>query len=537
VTSEATGETVPGGEPATGGDRAAGGDPRRPACVIGGGLAGMVASLELVKLGFDVTLYEASDRLGGKAGSDRYPRLYGPDGVYDPKLTLPKGVASDHGYHVFPQWYVNMRRLWTEIGITAADVFEGRIYYNLPESEAMRRRPFVPEPTPSLRQLMSICELVLEPDSYVDNLTLQGFLYSRDYHDPADPVTLNDFVLNALTIGDQDVSARVIRNVFRQWLPVFAQPNWGALRGSLGELLIDRLETAIHKAASQPGAGTFRLRCRHRATRITASKRGISVTVSGDGGRQTIRDQPVVLALPPEVLRGFDSPNLYEHLPEVANLHYLRANPFSALDVFFRRRLDGVVDEHFTLYPTPGGGTRDYGITGFDISQHWPRLAARERTVLQFVAADSRGFLGLDEGAFVRAMATEIARYFPEVPCEVEYFVPHPNHDAPLFVNDVGTWPRRPRVRGSLRGTYYAGDFVQHDTEVTSMEGAVRSGLNAAEAIRQDYAPQCPPVRILPPLALPPALVQLTELMQVEPALARYGCLQWFKAQQGAAGT
>ena len=39
--------------------------------VVGGGLAGLVAARRLAERGLDVSLYEASDRLGGRVGSDR----------------------------------------------------------------------------------------------------------------------------------------------------------------------------------------------------------------------------------------------------------------------------------------------------------------------------------------------------------------------------------------------------------------------------------------------------------------------------------
>ena len=73
----------------------------QPAVIIGGGLAGMSAAWELARRGLQVELYEKANRLGGKAGSERRD-----DGYY-----------SDHGYHLFPAWYENVRQLMGEAGI------------------------------------------------------------------------------------------------------------------------------------------------------------------------------------------------------------------------------------------------------------------------------------------------------------------------------------------------------------------------------------------------------------------------------------
>ena len=497
----------------------------RPVTVVGGGLAGMVAALELVRRGFDVTLHEASGRLGGKAGSDVDPPLHGPDYRLDPTLSLPEGVQIDHGYHVFPLWYTNMRRLWDDIGIDPADdVYEGMVYRDLKPAELGRRRDLEPEAAPKLRQLMAICDLVLQPDEAVDDLTLQAFLHSRPYANREDPISLNDFILNALTIGDADISSRVVRDVFRQWLPLMAKPNWDALRGSLGDVMIDRLEARISSAADAAGA-TFTLHYHHRLTKLELDGGySMKLTITPDDCAPfTVTDQPVILAIPPQVLRTLDSTELYRNDSGITGLHYLRCNPFSALDIFFDADLDGFDKEHFTLFESP------YGITGFDISKHWPRLQSRRKTVLQFVAANSRCFSGLDDEGFVRVMAEEIARYIPEVNDAVAYYVPHRNFHDPLFVNDVGTMQYRPDTRSKLPNLYFAGDYVANPTVVTSMEAAVRTGLMAAEALRADHAAHTDPVEILDPVELPEEVQGYAKLYEQDPLMAQMLTMKWLE--------
>ena len=496
--------------------------PQTSAVVVGGGLAGMVAAYELVKLGINVRLYESTGRLGGKACSYASAATYNSRGELDPSMELPPGVESDHGYHVFPQWYTNMRQLWTEIGVQPEDVFEGQFYMDLPVAVEGKRGTFVREPSPGLKQVLSICDLVLQPDHLVDNLTLEGFLHSRDYHHPENPLSLTDFILNALTIGDEDISSRAARNVFRQWLPVFAQPNWGALRGSLDEVLIRRLHKAIVSTADRTNA-QFELFFNHHMVDLAVDQDGNArITIEGPRDCFVVSDLPIIVAIPQEVLRAFNNGVLYERLPEISKLHHLRSNPFSAIDIFFTGKLPAMTEEHFTLTGSP------FGLTGFDISLHWPRLITRNRTVLQFVAANSIGFRGLDGASFVQIMAREIGRYFPEIPAQVEMYVPHTNMEVPLFVNDVGTERYRPTNATSAGNLILAGDFVQHETDVTSMEGAVRSGRKAAELLRQRVLPTAPEVPIQPVTPLPDALKACIALATRDPVEARLACLGWF---------
>jgi uncharacterized protein with NAD-binding domain and iron-sulfur cluster len=74
------------------------------AIVVGGGLAGMVIARELASRKWQVIMLERSQRLGGKAGSD-----------------LKNGQRVEHGYHVFPPWYANVRAILTRIGVRLID--------------------------------------------------------------------------------------------------------------------------------------------------------------------------------------------------------------------------------------------------------------------------------------------------------------------------------------------------------------------------------------------------------------------------------
>jgi hypothetical protein len=54
-----------------------------------------------------------------------------------------------------------------------------------------------------------------------------------------------------------------------------------------------------------------------------------------------------------------------------------------------------------------------------------------------------------------------------------------------LFVNQVGSWDSRPTATCDIPNLFLAGDFCQTFVDVVTVEGAVVSGLLAAEALRR----------------------------------------------------
>lgn len=470
--------------------------------IVGGGLAGLTAALELVQRGFHVTVYEGRDDLGGKAASITSNDVF--DGQLKPVTTgIATEVRSDHGYHVFPLWYLNMRRLWQRIGLPASDVFESGEYYALQRGNAY---DFRSPKEKGDRERFSLLDLVTRTDDEVDALSFRGFLSSRIYND-LDSVSLNELFLNALSIPEYDISSRVVRNLFRQWMPVIEEKNWAALKGSLGEVLIDRLVAAIYEAEKAAG-GSFTLKQGLWLKEIQLSKKGkprlLLYRKRKDGDKQgafekkpseVVKGQPVVMAIPLDVLRGLVSDELFHAEPALRNLHYLRAHQFGALDVYFKRKLPNIPKDHFDL----AGSI--YNLSSIDISELWPDFKKRgyPGSVLQFVAGSCRSLSGLSAQAFTRALLDEIAQFIPDATAEgIAYLVPHANSSQPLFVNDVNTWDYRPSTEGRL--FYFAGDYVQNETDITSMEGAVRSGLDAAEAVRRTYAPSSEAVQIIAPM-------------------------------------
>jgi uncharacterized protein with NAD-binding domain and iron-sulfur cluster len=57
------------------------------------------------------------------------------------------------------------------------------------------------------------------------------------------------------------------------------------------------------------------------------------------------------------------------------------------------------------------------------------------------------------------------------------------SNDEPLLVNTVGTWEKRPRARTKVPNLFLAGDYVQTNIDLATMEGANESGRAAVNAL------------------------------------------------------
>ena len=154
--------------------------------VVGGGLAGLTAALRLAERGFQVTIYEAKDRLGGNLSSDEVD-----------------GVFHDVYPHMFCDWYVNFWRLFeTDLGLDRAAHFEPRMgvklrakgateYQELKNATTLQAvadnlRSGVLSPADMFLLGFSMLDLASHPfnrkaEGQIDRLDVNGFIYSRGY--------------------------------------------------------------------------------------------------------------------------------------------------------------------------------------------------------------------------------------------------------------------------------------------------------------------------------------------------------------------
>ena len=81
---------------------------------------------------------------------------------------------------------------------------------------------------------------------------------------------------------------------------------------------------------------------------------------------------------------------------------------------------------------------------------------------------------------------------------------------TPLLVNTIGSWPKRPAARTGVPNLFLAGDYVQSNIDLATMEGANETGRQAVAGLLEAGGSKAPP----------PAMYELYDPPEFEPAKA-----------------
>jgi protoporphyrinogen oxidase len=469
------------------------GDTAPHVAVVGGGLAGMAAALRLRQRGCRVTLYDAAARLGGKAGATRN----GSD-------------FDEHGYHIFPLWYRNTWNLVDELGIRGHFVDCSR-FHQLHAGEFPRYRTLtnigslrwalsnlvsgvlpLPEMFLFLYSNVDLASERLESAAFLDQITVAGFIRSRFYRTDRVAREHQDLVLKGISVPSYFVSAKTMQNVISYWFS-YPVPMYRILRGNLQQQFIHPLQRRLEALGCE-------IRLGQRLQRIALGPNGVERILLGAAGEgapaEWVSVDRLVLAIPLEQVRTVLDDDLFRSAPELFGVQHLRAAPMAALDLYLTRRLPGLPRDHVNLVDS------QFGLSFIDVSQTWPTY---DTTVLNVIASDFTSIQGLDEPELVPLLLEELQRYLHDLRQEdISHYRLMPNTTEPLFMNDVGAWPYRPTAKSAIGNLYVAGDYCQSPVDLVSMEGAISTGLLAAEALRQDVG-LGPPVEVRWPVVRPRA--------------------------------
>ena len=439
--------------------------------IIGGGLAGMTAALRLLERGFRVSLFEASTRLGGKARANQNGSDY-----------------NDHGYHIFPKWYVNTWQLVEELGIRdnfvdvegIAELKAGKF----PSFAMLRGMASVKDvwrnltsglmPIPDMFLFFySLIDLASQPYRLrlpLDHISVTGFLSSRFYATPGLERRLQELMLKAITVPGYDVSAMTVRKVMRFWIRQ-PYPMVRILSGNLQQLFIDPFQHKLRELGCDFHFSQRLVRLQTEGSRVTHLHLQDPVN-----NQPELREvDTVILTIPPEQLMKLLDDDLYAAAPSLSKVLSLQSQPMVALDIYLARKIPNLPREHVNL------AEAEFGLSFIDISRTWPGY---DKTVLNVIASDFNSVRTLSDQKAVDLIIEALRRYLPFEKSEITGYFFQPHRDEPLFLNTEGAWHFRPTTSTELSNLYLAGDYCRSYVDLTSMEAAISSGLIAAEAIR-----------------------------------------------------
>ena len=496
--------------------------------VVGGGLAGITAAIALAETGTRVTLLESRPRLGGATCS--FSR---------------GGLTVDNGQHVFLRCCTAYRGLLARLGMTGSVTLQDRFDVTVlrPGGRARLRRTALPGPLHMGQALASYQHL-----SYAERLRVVPAALAMTRLDPASPeldgqrfgdwlaahgqgeharrALWDLFTVSALNVAGDDANLALAATVVKTALlsrrdaadiGIPAVP-LGDLHGQAAASLLGRLRARVRlgaKAAAVEAlpSGGFLIRL---ASRGTAGS-------NGDG--EAIRADGVVLAVPPEIAACLLPSTAANGAPAEQPGEFQGVSHLGQQGQGPRDEVAGAAGHR----GVPGRGVRGLapGVAecppGLAGPAQWLQIATspivnvhviydRRVTRLPFAAAvdspvqwvfDRTGPSGLREGQYL-AISLSAADAYADVPAARlrEQFLPalaglFPAAEQARVVDCFVTRERRATMRqvpgvGRLRpaaatataGLVLAGAWTDTGWPDT-MEGAVRSGLNAVRELRR----------------------------------------------------
>src|SRR5215216_4687969 len=466
------------------------------AIVVGGGLAGMVVARELALRGWYVTLLERSERLGGKAGSD-----------------IKNGRLVEHGYHVFPQWYPNVRAIVKRIGVKLIDF--DRYHFLLPGGYPRKvtlRGPsnfsavwhfLVHGLLPwyhNMLYMYSVLDMISRPLSdkrYLDRVSQIGLIRGKWYTSESVAELGQENVLKASAIPVYDLSAMTAKRIASYWLRQ-ASPFLSILPGDLQTVFI---EPQVHELEELG----VEIRYESEVCEVVIRDGAIAAVTLHDETR--LSAAAYVLCTPFEVTRSWLTDSLYEADPELGNMHFLEAQPMAALHLRLRLELPDLPREHVFFHGS------HYALSFIDIAPHWKGLDGKHE--LSFISSNYTPLNHVSKERAKDLLLREIGEYLPITSSDVESWELNPNTDVPLFINTIGAWSNRPRAKTKIHNLYLAGDYVKNVIDLACMEGAVSAALEASAEILRDHGEteSLPVVQV--PLEWPRALLVFARVILV----------------------
>ena len=442
----------------------------RRAVVIGGGVAGIAASIRLAEAGWKPILLETRGKLGGRATSFDDPR---------------SGRVLDNCQHVVMGCCSNILDLYQRLGVADRIEWHPETWWANPPRRPDRLRP-APLPAPGQFSLAFLRMRLLSTDAKIligqamlrlirigfagrmewADRPFGDFLTETGQSDDARRLFWDPVVISACNLPCDQVAGNHAMQVFQE---SFLSGGWQATMGLATCDLRSLYDPAI--SAVETAGGMVRLGNSVRGIAFDGIRANGVVTDEG-----LISAAAIISTVPPDRLAKLVSRPMLAADPRLANLHRFEHSPILGVHLFFESPV--LVDDTRT-YPhlvLPGRAT------------HWFFNKGQDESGLHHVhavisAADD--WMDLDESAIAARVLKDLHWALPGsrglMPIEVRSV----KEKRATFRASPGIDSIRPSARPGGFGVpnlFLAGDWCDTGWPAT-MEGAARSGYAAAAAV------------------------------------------------------
>ena len=448
--------------------------------VIGGGLAGLAASVALAEAGCRVRLFEQRPFLGGRAAS----------------YVLPDGEHVDNCQHVTFGCCTNLEDFYRRVGSgDKIKFFDSLLLLDPQGRRGEMHAGLLPAPLHMVGSFLSFAPLGLKDKIGIArafNSILQSGGHPKDVDEPGGismlewlrrrkqtPAAISRFwravLVSALSEELDRIDARYGVDVF--WKAVLST-KYGYRMGVPAVALGELYEGC--RAAIEQRGGEVVFRSPLRALRIENGKVAAAIF---DEAREESADA-FILALPHQVLFDLLPADVRQSNPAFANLDKITDAPITGVHLWFDRQ---VMSEPFiTLLDTTTQWIFNKSALYAGSNGSSPSASAIARAsdtqYLQLVISASHDLLQKPRQEIIDLCLDEVRHALPAAREANLLKATVIKEAAATFSPQPGVDRWRPKQETSIAGLFLAGDWTATGWPAT-MEGAVRSGYLAAEAV------------------------------------------------------
>ena len=482
--------------------------------IIGAGMSGLTAALRLLQRGFDVTVFERGEYIGGQFGVQGNEQ--------EQRALLAKRGREDlheHCYHMFLNWYHNFWDIAEELGVLGNFEPHHSIYHvRAGEWPRTHNLTDVGSPAHFTQNLCSgllpipdmylyaysLTDLLSQPfarETFSDQFSINGFMRSRPYMTEKAAEQHQVVMAKAFACPTYRTSAAsyksFMRYGFREPSPMMWMLNDNCHAAFLQPFAehIEQLSESL-TGVSRPRTHPC-IRNRVDVVRLQVEEDRIGLACANVTDCETQEDpEPcgqdesleyfdyVISAVSPDRLaklldQSAQDSTFFSAAEELFDVKQLHGEAIASFDLYFKRRLSDVPAGIIVLL------NAKYDLTAVDNSQLWSSFD-EDVTFLNVVASKFENLSGLPVAEAKRLIVEELARFIPfDTVHDVDWdrsFIRR-NSGEHIFINDVGSWKYRPESTCGIDRLFMAGDFCKTFVDVTTLEGATVSGLNAVNAL------------------------------------------------------
>lgn len=464
--------------------------------VIGGGLAGLAASVALAEAGWRVRLFEQRPFLGGRAAS----------------YVLPDGEHVDNCQHVTFGCCTNLEDFYRRVGSAGKIKFFDRLLLLDPQGRRGEiHAGILPAPFH-----MTGSFLTFSPLGWKDKLAIARAFYSilqsgghpRDVDEPGGismlewlrrqkqtPAAISRFwrvvLVSALSEELERIDARYGIDVF--WKAVLS--NKTGYRMGVPAVALGDLYDGCRAAIEQKG-GEVVFRSPLRGLRI---ENGKLFAVLFDAGREESADA-YVLALPHLALSELLPESVKRTDTALGNLDKITVSPITGVHFWFDRQV--MTEPFISLLDTTTQWI--FNKSALYACSNDAASTTQKGQYLQLVISASYDLLQKPRQEIIDLCLEEVRHALPAAREANLLKATVIKEAAATFSPQPGVDRWRPMQKTEIAGLYLAGDWTATGWPAT-MEGAVRSGYLAAEAVlrtagtpRQFLQPDLKPDGLVP---------------------------------------